>query len=416
MVTLQTDLLPRGMRSALEMALSDTPVVCVLGPRQIGKTTLVQELAPDRAYISLDDAAFASTARLDPTGFINGLPDVVTLDEVQLVPELLPAIKLAVDRDRRPGRFLLTGSANLLLLPTITESLAGRLEIIRLHPLSEAEKERQPGHFVRDLLAGSVEPEVRPVDPTSGDTLVSRLLAGGYPEACRRPAERARVWHRNYLKTIMEKDVAQVAQIRDVVDLARTLELLAQQGGSLLNVSQLATALSLSRATVDHYLAVLERLFLIRLLPAWHRNHSKRLVKSPKVHLTDSGMAATLMNLHADDWHMHRERFGHLLESFVVQQLAAQAAWTDQSLKLLHYRDKEKREVDCVLSRGSQIWGVEVKASQSVSAHDARGLRRLAEQAGEGFQSGIIFYGGSSTLRLGDDQFYAVPLAKLWEI
>ncbi len=404
------------MRAALEEALADTPVVCVLGPRQIGKSTLVQRLAPDRAYISLDDASFARTAGSDPVGFVNGLPDFITLDEVQQIPELMPAIKLAVDRDRRPGRFLLTGSANLLLLPTLTESLAGRMEIIRLHPLAEAEKQQQAGNFLENFLAGKLQAEIRPSDPDSGHNLVRRLLAGGYPEAFRRRPARASAWHRQYLEAIMERDVKCVAQIRDIEGLARTLELLAQQSAALLNVSRLGDALSIARATVDHYLAVLQRLFLIRLLPAWHRNHAKRLVKAPKVHLTDSGLAAALMDLQAQDWNTHRERFGHLLETFVVQQLAVQAAWTDPALKLFHYRDKDQVEVDCVLTRGSRVWGVEVKASQSVGKREARGLVRLAEQAGEDFQRGIVLYGGNSIIRLGDDRFFAVPIAKLWEI
>lgn len=408
--------LPRRMHAALEEALADTPVVCVLGPRQIGKSTLVQRFAPDRAYISLDDASFALTAKSDPVGFVNGLPDFITLDEVQQIPELMPAIKLAVDRDRRPGRFLLTGSANLLLLPTLSESLAGRMEIIRLHPLAESEKQQQAGNFLENFLAGKLQAEIRPSDPDSAHTLARQLLAGGYPEAFRRSPARARVWHRQYLEAIMERDVKSVAQIRDIEGLARTLELLAQQSGALLNVSRLGDALSIARATVDHYLAVLQRLFLIRLIPAWHRNHAKRLVKAPKVHLTDSGLAATLMDLHGQDWNSHRERFGHLLETFVVQQLAAQAAWTDPALKLFHYRDKDQVEVDCVLTRGSRVWGVEVKASQSISKQESRGLVRLAEQAGEDFQRGIVFYGGNSIIRLGDDRFFAVPISKLWEL
>lgn len=411
-----SDYLPRKMQEALEVALKDTPVVCVLGARQVGKSTLVRRLAPERAFISLDEEPFARTAKADPEGFVNGLPEFVTLDELQRVPELMPAIKLAVDRDRRPGRFVLTGSANLLLLPTLTESLAGRMEILRLHPFTEAEKDGQEGAFLRGLLAGKLRPEIKSSDPYSGQALVKRLLAGGYPEAFQRTPDRARVWHRQYLEAIMERDVRDVAQIRDVEGLARTLELLAQQGASLLNVSELGKALALARATVDHYLAVLQRLFLVRLLPAWHRNHAKRLVKAPKVHLTDSGLAATLMDLHEEDWNTNRARYGHLLESFVIQQLRAQAAWTDPALKLFHYRDKDQVEVDCVMTRGSRVWGVEVKASQSVGERDVKGLVRLADQAGQGFERGIILYGGSSIIRLGDDRFHAVPISKLWEL
>jgi len=404
------------MRRAVEAALADTPVVAVLGPRQVGKSTLVRELAPDRPFFDLDVAAFGKTAAADPAGFIDGLPSVVTLDEVQRVPELMRAIKVAVDRDRRPGRFLLTGSANLLLLPQLSDSLAGRMEVIQLHPLTEAEKGRADGHFLETFLAGRLKPEIRPADtPVTGD-LVRRLLQGGFPEANARSVDRARIWHRQYLQAVMERDVRDVAKVRDVHDLRRLLELLASQSASLLNVSNVSRSLGIARVTVDHYLEVLKRLFLIRVLPAWHRSAAKRLVKAPKVHLLDTGLAATLMDLHEADWNGKRESFGNLLESMVLQQLVAQAGWTDPAIQFWHYRDKDQVEVDCVISSGRRIWGVEVKTSQSVDASDAKGLRRLAEQAGDDFAGGIVFYSGTSVLPLCDGAFLAVPISKLWEL
>jgi predicted AAA+ superfamily ATPase len=395
--------------------LEDTPVVAVLGPRQVGKSTLVRELAPDRPFYDLDVAAFGETATADPAGFLEGLPAVVTLDEVQRVPELLRAIKVSVDRDRRPGRFLLTGSANLLLLPHLSDSLAGRMEVIHLHPLTEAEKERAPGRFLETFLAGELQPEIRPQTATSL-ALVRRILAGGFPEACTRSASRARVWHQQYLRAILERDVRDIAKVRDVHELGRLLKTLANQSASLLNVSNLSRDLNLSRATVHHYIEVLERLFLIRQLPAWHRSAAKRLVKSPKLHLPDTGLAATLMDLNEADWNARRSAFGRLLESMVLQQLVAQAGWTDPALGFWHFRDKDQEEVDCVITRGSRVWGIEVKASQSVSASDTKGLRRLAQQTGADFAGGIVFYSGNSVMPLCDGAFLAVPLAKLWEL
>jgi hypothetical protein len=404
------------MRKAVEAALADTPVVAVLGPRQVGKSTLVRELAPDRPFFDLDVAAFGETAAADPAGFIDGLPAVVTLDEVQRVPDLMRAIKVAVDRDRRPGRFLLTGSANLLLLPQLSDSLAGRMEVIHLYPLTEAEKELGNGLFLETFLAGKLRSEIRPTVTSVSSNLVQRLLQGGFPDACSRPLDRARIWHRQYLQAVMERDVRDVAKVRDVHDLRRVLELLAGQSASLLNVSNVSRTLGIARVTVDHYLEVLERLFLIRVLPAWHRSAAKRLVKAPKIHLLDTGLAATLMDLHEADWNGRRESFGHLLESMVLQQLAAQAGWTDPTIRFWHYRDKDQVEVDCVITRSSRIWGVEVKASQSVDSSDAKGLRRLAEQAGEDFAGGIVFYSGTSVLPLCEGAFLAVPISKLWEI
>ena len=407
-------LFPRLLEPVIREALADTPVVCVLGPRQAGKTTLVQLLAPDRAYISLDENNYHRTAVNDPEGFISSLPEAVTLDEVQRAPEVLPAIKRAVDRDRRPGRFLLTGSANLLFVPRVTESLAGRMEIAQLQPLTEAEKERKPGRFLSALLEGALTPDIKGGTITAEPGLAERLVAGGYPEPLGRAARRARQWYRQYLRIIVERDVQDVARVKDAQELAYLLELLALRSAQLLNASGLASDLGLRRETVDHYLAVLERLFLVRRLPAWHGNTAKRLVKSPKVHLLDSGLAAALGDLTAADWVHRRDRMAPLLESFVVQQLIAQAAWTDPDLRFWHYRDNDQIEVDVVMTRGSKTWGVEVKAAASLTRRDGQGLARLADRCGGDFQQGILLYTGQDLLPLGDKRMLAVPLNELW--
>lgn len=407
-------LLPRFLAPVVREALTDTPVVCVVGPRQSGKTTLVQHLAPDRAFFSLDENNYYQTASLDPSGFVAALPDAVTVDEVQRVPSLLPAIKRAVDRSRRPGRFLLTGSANLLLLPTVTESLAGRMEIVQLQPLTEAEKEHKNGQFLIALLQGALKPNIRPETTTAGPTLAERLVAGGYPEPLTRSPVRARQWHRQYLRGIIERDVREVARVRDARELARMLELLALRSAQLFNASNLANDLGVHRETVEHYVTVLERLFLVRRLPAWHRNTAKRLIRSPKVHLLDSGLAATLADLTVADWLNNRDRMGNLLESFVVQQLSAQAAWTDPDLRFWHYRDKDRVEVDAVITRGRKTWGIEVKAAASVTSRDGRGLARLADQCGKDFERGILFYEGRDIFPLTDKRMLAVPLSELW--
>ena len=393
-------LLPRLLAPVIREALADTPVVCVVGPRQSGKTTLVQHLAPDRAFFSLDENNYYQTAVLDPSGFVAALPDAATVDEVQRVPALLPAIKRAVDRDRRPGRFLLTGSANLLLVPTVTESLAGRMEIVQLQPLTEAEKERKRGGFLIALLEGALKPRIRPGTTATGPTLAERLVAGGYPEPLTRAPARARQWYRQYLRGIIERDVREVARVKDARELARMLELLALRSAQLFNASNLANDLGIHRETVEHYVTVLERLFLVRRLPAWHRNTAKRLIRSPKVHLLDSGLAATLADLTGADWLNNRDRMGHLLESFVVQQLTAQAAWTDPDLRFWHYRDKDRVEVDVVITRGRKTWGIEVKAAASVTSRDWRGLARLSDRCGKDFERGILFYEGLGHIAL----------------
>ncbi|MDE3257694.1 MAG: ATP-binding protein [Gemmatimonadota bacterium] len=408
-------LFPRSLEPVIREALADTPVVCVLGPRQCGKTTIVRQLAPDRAYISLDEYNYHQTALADPSGFVASLPDAVTLDEVQRAPAILPAIKHAVDRDRRPGRFVLTGSANLLMVPTVTESLAGRMEITQLHPLTESEKARAPGRFLSDLLNGTIEPGIGQEATPEAQSLQDRLVAGGYPEPLTRTPVRSRQWHRQYLRSIIDRDVRDVARVRDAHELSRLLELLALRSAGLLNTSNLADTLGLDRSTVNHYVVVLERLFLVRRLPAWHRNPAKRLIKSPKVHLLDSGLAATLADLTAYDWLGRRVRMGHLLESFVVQQLIALATWTEPDLRFWHYRDKDRVEVDIVITLGQRTWGIEVKAARTLAPGDGKGLVRLADRCGEDFQSGVLLYAGRDCLPLADKRMLAVPLSDLWE-
>jgi uncharacterized protein len=410
-----TFILPRGIQRALSEAMTDTPVVCLLGPRQCGKSTIARSLDPARKYLTLDDANLLSAAIKDPGGFINQFPGNITLDEIQRAPELLLAIKRTVDENRRPGRFLLTGSANLLQLPHLPDSLAGRMESIYLHPLTEAEKSRAPGDLLARLLANDwSDPFVREDTPLPS-SLPGRIVSGGYPEPQGRGYIRARQWHRNYLRAVIDRDVHDVAHVRDSSEVAKLLEILALQTASLLNTSSLSIDLRLDRQTVERYLTVLERLFLIRRLAPWHRNSAKRLIKTPKVHLIDSGLASSLSGISADDWLTKRDKFGHLLESFVLQQLIAQAGWTDQDLRFWHYRDKDQVEVDVVITRGSKVWGVEVKASATLHQSDGNGLRRLAAQAGADFQTGIVFYDGDTVLPLDGKTITAVPLKMLWE-
>jgi len=406
---------PRLLTAAIERDLSFMPVVAVIGPRQSGKTTLVQRLANDRAYVTFDDGTSAHAAALDPGGFLAALPRRVTLDEVQRVPELLPAIKRSVDEDREPGRFLLTGSANLLLLPRVTESLAGRMAIADLQPLTEAEKERSSGRFLGLLLAGEIKPRITARSVAAQPSLEERIVEGGYPATLPLTPITTRGWHRQYLRTVIERDVQDVARIRDSGQLERLLALLANRGGRLFGAANLAGEIGLHRTTVEHYVTVLERLFLVRRLPAWHQSPGRRLIRSPKVHLVDSGLAVTLMALTASDLSGRRDLLGHLVESFVVQQLIAQAAWTDPDLRFWHYRDKDQVEVDLVMTRGLRTWGFEVKAASSVAARDGRGLRRLADRCGSDFAGGVLFHTGPNVLPLDDPRMLAVPISDVWD-
>lgn len=409
--------LPRALTATVRAALADTPVVCLLGPRQCGKTTLARMLAPRFGYVSFDDADALALARSDPNGFLAALPGHVILDEIQRVPELLRAIKLSVDRDRRPGRFLLTGSANLLLLPRLGDSLAGRMAVVELQPLAAAEQDRAAGGFLAAWLTGKLKPSLATSpQPSPPQDLAARVIAGGFPEPLMRTPTRARGWHRDYVRALLERDVQDVARVKDPHDLSRLLSLLALRTGELLNITTLGNELDLRRETVENHLAACERLYLVRRLQPWHRHAAKRLIKTPKLHFVDSGLAATLADLTAADWHDQRDRFGHLLETFVLQQLTAQAGWTDPDLRFWHYRDKDQVEVDFVITRGRRTWGVEVKATATPTQADISGLRRLAAQCGDDFAGGVLFHAGAHQVTLGDPRLLAVPLTRLWSM
>ena len=406
---------PRLLTPKLHEALSDTPVLCLLGPRQVGKTTLARNLEPDRAYISFDDTTLLDTAKSDPSGFVQSLPERVTLDEVQRIPELLPAIKASIDFNRKPGRFILTGSANLLLLPGVQESLAGRVEVIYLQPLSEQEKHHSTTSLLDQLISSQITPSVQGIQ-TQLKGVAEAVVQGGYPEPNTRTEARAKQWYKQYLNAIIQRDVKDIAAIRDEDELLRLIQLLALRTGNLLNVNGIANELGLQRETIDKYITILERLFLIRRLPAWHQNNAKRLIKTPKIHIVDSGLACALCNLRIGDWQSLSTDFGAVLETFVVQQLICQAGWNENELRFSHYRDKEQVEVDLVIEDGNKVWGVEVKKSTSIQSKDGKGLAKLASLTGKNWQGGILLYTGNNCLPMGEiPNTYAVPMDWLWK-
>ncbi|WP_252178193.1 ATP-binding protein [Endozoicomonas sp. 4G] len=404
---------PRYLQPKINEALQDTPVVCLLGARQVGKSTLCRELSPERAYLTFDDSSVLQAAKDDPAGFVQNLPEYVTLDEVQRVPELLFAIKAEVDRNRKPGRFLLTGSANLMLLPRVKESLAGRIEILHLQPLTEAEKESIPPVFLQRLftqtLSASIKGEQKEIHG-----IAERVCQGGFPEPNTHTPHRARQWFNQYLQTIIQNDIRDIANIRDEDKMLKLAELLSLRTGNLLNISSIATDLKIRRETTDKYISILEHLFLFYRLPAWHNNAAKRLVKAPKIHIADSGLATMLDRLKAEEWRDYSTPFGPVLESFVIQQIRAQTEWLDDPVHLSHYRDKNKVEVDLVIEYNRDIYGIEIKKAISIQEKDGEGLRCLADQAGERFKGGVLIYCGNNALPLKTENCMAVPVDWLW--
>lgn len=404
-------LITRFIRPRLLEALADTPVVLVHGPRQCGKSTLAQTVN-GYAYTTFDDAVQLAAATTDPVGFVADLPDKVVLDEVQRVPQLFASLKAVVDLDRRPGRFILTGSANVLLAPKLSDSLAGRVELLRLYPLAQCELAGVRSRFIEALFSRGFKPKLY---GRMGVELAERVVAGGYPAAlARSPGRRQRDWYRAYLETLVQRDVRELARISSLDALPRLLQLAAGQTARLLNISALAAPFQLSRPTIRDYVTLLERIFLIELLPPWHSNRLSRLVKTSKLHLGDTGLAASLLGVDAGALVRNRALLGQLLETFVLQELRRQASWHDDAIGFHHFRDKDGYEVDIVLEReGQDLAGVEVKAAATVAESDFRGLRKLKDASGARFAAGVVLYDGESTVRFGED-FFAVPTKALW--
>lgn len=402
------------MAGTIKQALTDTPVTLINGPRQCGKTTLARLFAgAGRAWLTLDDGTLLAAALADPVGFI-GQHERMIIDEVQRAPTLLRAIKHSVDENRKPGRFLLTGSTDILSLPGISDSLAGRMEIVELLPFSQAELQGQPSGLLSRLFAGET-PQTTSDASRKQPTLEQRVLLGGYPEMLARPLPaRRQAWARDYVRAIVQRDVRDIAQIDKLDQLPLLLRAIAQQSAQLTNFNQLAGQLGIDAKTSRKYVGILEQVFLVKRLEPWFRNHLSRLIKTPKLHLLDTGLLATLRGLTPERLIHDRNAWGTLLETFVHAELLKMLPLQDQACRLFHYRDKDQVEVDIVLETDSgQVAGFEVKAAASVNAADFAGLRKLAQAAGDDFIGGMVLYDGAHVASFGGN-LHAVPFSALW--
>lgn len=407
-------LYPRLIATRVAEALGDTPVVLIAGPRQAGKTTLARQIAarhPELRYFTLDDELTLLAARQDPVGMIRRL-DRAIIDEIQRVPSLLLAIKKTVDEDRRPGRFLLTGSAQLMTLPTVADSLAGRMETLTLLPLSQSELHGATSNWLDQAFAGNL---FQTSTLLVGDALVEAVWGGGYPEALSRTTPRRRTaWARQYLDALVQRDVRDVAGIDRLDQLPRFLRALAQIAGQMCNYSQLGGQVGLDHKTVARYIGVFEQMYLLKRIEVWASNRLNRMVKTPKIQFIDSGLLSSLVDFTPALARQDRQRFGKLLETFVYGELLKQTTTAEGDYQLLYYRDHDQFEVDVIVENaGGQLVGVEIKSAASVTAGDLRGLKRLASVAGDQFEMGVVLYDGTETLPLGE-RLWAAPLSALW--
>lgn len=397
-------------------ALTSSRVVCLLGARQVGKTSLALHLAehdyPATTY-SLDRKQTLESALRDPDVFINDLDGPVLIDEIQRAPELLLAIKDRVDRNPATGQFLLTGSANLLTLPMVADSLPGRVTYATLWPFTQGELYGTREQFIDRLFAGEpphltgLQPGIRPH--------TDALITGGYPLAQGNKGRALSQFFAGYLRSMLRREeLEQIASLRHYGDLEQLLRLVAMRSGAIANFSSLSNKIGLTSKTVQSYTKVLSDLFLVYWLRPWRANLSQRELKAPKLYLTDSGLLAHLTGVNEQRLTQLEYDAGTLVETFTVTELLRQSEWATEEVRPFYYRDQYDREVDLILERNSgELVAIEVK-SGSVRKEDFRHLEFLRNRAGKRFRAGVVLHLGRDTLPYGD-RLWSVPLSGLWE-
>ncbi len=407
----------RHITERLLQALADTPAVLINGARQTGKSTLAQSpelVEQGRQYLTFDDPGVLAAAKQDPNGFIAGLNAPVTLDEVQHVPELFPAMKMAIDRKREAGRFLLTGSTHVLLLPRLSESLAGRMELLTLWPFSQGEIKGVKEGFLDALFSEHPAWSSGKAQSLQRDELFEIVLTGGYPLAMARKSVRRKAWFQSYLTTILQRDVRDLANIADVTAVPRLLSVVATRAGSLLNFADLSRTLGLPQTTLKRYFALLEATFLVQLLRPWSSNLGQRVIQTPKVYLDDTGLLAHLLGLTVDRLKLDGRLAGGVLENFVLMELRKQSAWSETQPEFYFWRTASGQEVDIVLEDSAgRLVGIEIKAGATLGGADVRGLQAMASAAGKQWVRGVVLYTGSEVIPF-TANLHGLPVSQLW--
>lgn len=407
----------RRLAARLEVEMRHMPAIAIMGPRQAGKSTLVHDWV-DRhqtqgwSYLTLDDPTMRDAAMNDPAGFVRG-QDRLAIDEVQRAPDLVLAVKSNIDRDRRPGRFILTGSSDFRTAGKINESLAGRVLLLTLLPLAQTEIESETTPLLLDALFKSE----RPPKPKWAwrDDLIKRIMIGGYPDMVQRESERERrAWMSAYTASILEHDIPEIAGLIKGAEFPKLLHAAAIMNGQRLNLESLSNELRLARGTVGRYLQLLEKVWLLQRVPAWSDRQMTRIVKSPKIQFLDSGLLCHLLRLDVARLTEDGTKLGPVLECFVYSELKKLASWRDDPIHIYHYRDRDQVEVDFVLEDANgDVVAVEVKAAASVAKRDFAGLEKIRDHAKAPFRAGLVLYDGEHVAPFGD-RLWAVPLACLW--
>ncbi len=404
----------RNITNKLIKALADSPVILLHGARQTGKSTLVRELLPEHhkaRYLTFDDSNTLAAAENNPEEFIESFDENIIIDEVQRVPDLFIAIKKYVDKKRKSGKFIITGSANPLLLPKISESLTGRIEILNMFPFSQNEVSGSMFNLVDVLFNKRFV--VNGIN--SKKDVKKRILTGGYPEVNKRKTnERREAWFNSYLNTIIQRDIRDIANIERLGEFPRLLRILAARAGTLLNFAELSRSSAIAQTSLKRYVALLETIFLLQFVPAWSGNFSKRSIKAPKVFMNDTGLLSYLVGFSLERILTDQFMWGRVFENFVANELTKQISWSKYFLRLFHYRSASGQEIDFIIEKNDgSLVGIEAKASNKITAADFKHMKVFAEEQKDKFVRGIVLYTGEEVIPFAKN-LYALPIKYFW--
>lgn len=412
------DNISRHLKNKLLDALEDSPIVFLNGPRQAGKSTLAQHITSKgfpAEYATFDSTTQMAAAASAPETYLRERKGALIIDEVQLVPEIFRALKVVIDERRLThvgklkGCFLLTGSANIMALPKLSDPLVGRMGILTLYPLSGAEVTQGQGDFIDRLFLGDFHTDNRVY------TVTEIIRMATFPEISNTSMRTRTNWFDGYLSTILQRDVRSLAEIEKISVMPNLLRILASRAGGLINDADIARDAGLNPMTSRHYKTLLKLLFLTFELAPWYRNIGKRLVKASKGYMVDTLLLCHLLQYEIDDLEKNRpELFGHVVENFVATELLKLIAHNDHNLSLLHFRTGDNKEVDFVLEKSNgQLVGIEVKTNDNVTKNDFKGLKELQALSSHDFACGIVLYRGKDVVPFGP-KLWAVPISNLW--
>ena len=404
---------PRWQKKTIKQLMSERRVLLLSGPRQSGKTTLARELESDQTeYRTLDDSTLREAAENDPQGFIKRSTNTMIIDEVQLTPSLLPAIKKAVDEDTRPGQYLLTGSANIQSLPTVRESLAGRIAKIRLRPLAQGEVKKIAPRFIESAFKQSFSRSYTHYDR---DALLEMAFRGGFPEPMILQDRGRRRWHTDYISAILERDLKEITKIHRKNAMRELVNILAAWSAKFMDLSAIGSGLSIKRPTIESYINALETLYLVERIYPWTKTDYARVGKQSRLFMVDSGLMTTLLRWKMDQVRFDSDRSGKLMETFAFNEIMAQVEAGDGLYELFHYRDREKREIDFLIEReDNALLGIEIKAGSAIGKNDFKHMKWFQNNLVKNQTFiGLILYTGEFPASFGNN-LWAVPFGLLW--